>query len=821
MSLGRFQPGVGWFFLGLLLGAGLAHAGPVELIRIESADPEALVRLESTRAAPVFVLADYALAWGDREAIGEIAALGFSAESLGPRVGDRWYSIVFLGERFVAKDAPPPEEFGRVLFRSSETAILEHRLATIDHLAAAYEIISIPDSPMIFSRPRAKPIAQSIDEFDPLVGALVDAVDAERLREYAQALQDFGPRVSGSSACNDATDYLMGLFTSYGLTATRFDYEPASWCDNVIGFKQGRDPEAEIYVIGGHYDSVTNSPGADDNASGTAAVVEAARLLSAHEFEAEIWFVAFGGEEQGLVGSRALAQWAAGMEYDIRGMINLDMIGYLPGGVAGDLDVLSDNQSFDLRNLAFEAAAMYLPEYPLVDGFLSGGGSDHMSFWGVGYPAIFFHEDSVYRNPFYHSAADVIDVGLNDFDFMRRNVQAAVGLLAALARPLRVRIAHTPLSDPASDVDWYPIEAEVVSNAPLRQDSILVRYAVDDGPVQVLPMEAIGDSSLYRAWIPRQGAGRRIEYEIYARDIEGRTAHDPPRAPLEMHQIVVGLAEVYSDGFEQESGWVVGAPEDDATAGVWVRVDPVGTDAQPEEDFDPDPGLHCFVTGNGEPGGAIGAEDIDGGTTTLTSPRIDLREAIDFEIEYAWWYVDETHVDDTLQVLLSNDDGLTWVVVEEIGSSDRAWHRTRITDGRDFLAPTEAMRLRFVAEDVGRASLVEAAIDQVRLCAVAPGPTIPPNDERSRLLSAWPLPFKKDVTIRYDLLSEQSVRFLVYDIRGRWIAEIDEGIQGIGPHEFVWSARDAGGEPLSSGIYFLRIEIDGIPRNTLRIPKLQ
>jgi hypothetical protein len=83
------------------------------------------------------------------------------------------------------------------------------------------------------------------------------------------------------------------------------------------------------------------------------------------------------------------------------------------------------------------------------------------------------------------------------------------------------------------------------------------------------------------------------------------------------------------------------------------------------------------------------------------------------------------------------------------------------------------------------------------------------------------LPFRKDVTIRYDLLEERSVRILVYDPRGRRIASIDEGSQGIGPHERLWTARDAGGEPLASGIYFLRIEIDGVPKNTLRIPKLQ
>jgi hypothetical protein len=563
------------------------------------------------------------------------------------------------------------------------------------------------------------------------------------------------------------------------------------------------------------------SPGADDNGSGTAAVTEAARLFAGEHFEATIVYIAFGGEEQGLIGSEAWARWARGRSLDIRGVINLDMIGYLPQGWKGDLDIITEPLSYDLRDLAYEAAELYLPEYPVIESILSGGNSDQQSFWDHGYPALLFHEDTGYRNPHYHSPRDVIGQGLNDFAFMRNNVQVAVALLATLARPLRVRVDHVPLLDPSADDAWYEILASVESTAPLLEDSILVRYSVNDGPLESLEMEATGDSSFYRAWIPRQDAGSVIEYEIVARDIEGRKTHHPSGAPEVMHRFIVGLTTSFSEDFEADQGWSVGAAGDSATHGLWERAEPVGTGAQPGEDADPEPGGTCFVTGNGEPGGEIGAEDVDGGRTTLISPRIDLSGAIGFQIDYWWWFVDETYFDDTLRVSLSHDDGQSWYLLEEIGRSERKWNFTRVTQLASDLPLTAAMRMRFVVEDRGQPSLVEAAIDRITIRAIIPGSGMPPVAQRSRLTKAWPLPFREGVTIGYDLLMESEVRLRVYDLRGRLTAELPSGPSRVGPHTIPWDGRDARGEPVPSGLYFVRLEIPGSPTTTLRIPRVR
>ena len=100
---------------------------------------------------------------------------------------------------------------------------------------------------------------------------------------------------------------------------------------------------------------------------------------------------------------------------------------------------------------------------------------------------------------------------------------------------------------------------------------------------------------------------------------------------------------------------------------------PVGTEAQSATDARGDSSGLCFVTANGFRGGEPGDADVDGGRTSLTSPRIDLAGALDVKITFAYWYFDGTRPDDTLRVYLSNDDGAAWKLVQSIGRSDPSW----------------------------------------------------------------------------------------------------------------------------------------------------
>jgi hypothetical protein len=169
---------------------------------------------------------------------------------------------------------------------------------------------------------------------------------------------------------------------------------------------------------------------------------------------------------------------------------------------------------------------------------------------------------------------------------------------------------------------------------------------------------------------------------------------------------------------ETDEGWLVGALDDTATTGIWERVNPVGTEAQPEDDHTL-LGVTCFVTGQGAVGGGLGDNDVDGGKTTLVSPVLDLSGLSDPAIGYWRWYSNDKGAApgaDVFQVDISNDDGASWTPVETVGPSGPEtvggwlYHSVPVSD---FVTPTAQVRLRFIAEDAGSGSVVEAAVDDV------------------------------------------------------------------------------------------------------------
>ncbi len=831
----RAGAGAGLLIL-LLLGAGSPRAGradaglPAEpspgtapdrpvLIRIATDDHDALARLAHSAAPPISVRDGYALAWGPESALPLIRTSGLKAEILAERLPGRGYAFVYTDQGGRAGRGVPLESLGRVLYRGPHTAVLEHVVGTEGAIGESYVFVPVRDRPIVLPPARPSFRIPSPGESDPLIAWCVGQVDLAEIEARAGALQDFGTRRSESPQGRLAQQYIHERFGSYGLTdVTEFDYN--SWCDDVVAVQRGEVTPDEIYVIGGHYDSFASggltAPGADDNASGTVGVLEAARILSRLEFEATIIYIGFSGEEQGLVGSRAWAGHARSQGLDIRGMLNLDMIGYVAPGGTADLDLILRSESSWLRDLIVQTAGIYLPDFPVVDGYLLHGDSDHTSFFENGYYSVFFFEDSAHSTPHIHTTQDVIGPSLNSFDFVRRNVQVAVATLATMARPLRVRITHTPIADPPVSADGYPVRARIQSTAPLAQDSVRVRYAVDRGEFTWAPMAQVdGQPEGWAVTIPKQAPGRHVQYAIRARDIEGRLGEAPFQGT---HGFTVGLAPVFADSFDVDNGWTVGAPGDSAVTGIWVRAEPVGTEAQPGTDAQGDTSGFCFVTGNGIPGGESGDADVDGGRTSLTSPRFDLAGARDVRIQYARWYVDDTRQDDTLRVYLSNDDGATWKLVQSVGRSEPLWRLSAIEGMGLIPAPTDRMRLRFVAEDVGGASLIEAAIDDVVIKAVI----LPPEPPSSaRIVSAGPLPMQSGgggLRIAYDLTIGETASLAVYDLQGRRIASLRGVPSGAGRHEAAWDGRDDKGRSVAAGIYFLRLDASGEPAGSVRIP---
>jgi len=191
----------------------------------------------------------------------------------------------------------------------------------------------------------------------------------------------------------------------------------SGWSSNVIAERKGTLSPASIVVVGAHYDSrstdvnspTQRAPGADDNASGVSNLVELARLISANDVRMEntVRLIAFGGEEQGLVGSRnyAAKQKQAGAK--IIAMFNGDMLGYTLPARAIRIGMKDKYIDASLLLKANDLTRLYVPNLPI--GVSASCCSDHQSFTENGFPAIgyFEHEGGASDYPAYHKSDDL------------------------------------------------------------------------------------------------------------------------------------------------------------------------------------------------------------------------------------------------------------------------------------------------------------------------------------------------------------------------------------------------------------------------------
>jgi hypothetical protein len=342
----------------------------------------------------------------------------------------------------VRSPRPLPEASGlSVLGRKGSTAIVAAEAAAIADLRLAGFQVT-PIDPRLKIAQTAARTWRRVTTADPQVQYLVDQVAWPELVAKITWLQDFGTRFSPTPQCDAAAESLSAFFDDLGLATEFHPFTFNGWpMRNVIATQTGTTYPDSIFVICGHYDSIsdepnTNAPGADDNASGTTAVMTAAELFAPYTFEYTIKYVCFAGEEQGLVGSQAWCAWARGQNLAIVGAMNFDMIGYWRAGRDFDLEIESNDASVWLMDAITNAADLYagMAYETHVDNGAWWG--DHASFWGEGYAAINHEEAWDWYdpdfNPFYHSTRDRI--AWIDSSFCVGNTRVAIASLATLAR---------------------------------------------------------------------------------------------------------------------------------------------------------------------------------------------------------------------------------------------------------------------------------------------------------------------------------------------------------------------------------------------------
>lgn len=222
--------------------------------------------------------------------------------------------------------------------------------------------------------------------------------------------------------------------------------KPFTTAPNILALKIGKKYPDEFVVCGAHYDSYIRaegnydpdtlvSPGADDNASGVAGILSAARILSNYEFERSIIFASWNAEEFGLCGSHAYAKDCRKDSVDIVAYFNLDMTGYLNPGDNIHIALIYTQCDSLLGEFYKQVGHVYTPNIPIYQDWLISGDTDFSSFNRNGYQAITPSEDVRHMSPYIHSIDDIIGLSVNNWEqtviFTKLNL-ACVALAAGI-----------------------------------------------------------------------------------------------------------------------------------------------------------------------------------------------------------------------------------------------------------------------------------------------------------------------------------------------------------------------------------------------------
>ncbi len=288
---------------------------------------------------------------------------------------------------------------------------------------------------------------------------IINKVSASSLKAGVERLQDFKTRYTYSDSIIPAGQWIYDQYVSFGYTNVKFDtfYLNNQPHRNIIVTKPGLIYPDSVIMLGGHFDSIVSgsgtnpfnyAPGADDNASGAMAAIEAARVLAYDKFAATIKFAAWDAEEVGLVGSEEYSDKASDNNEPISLYINFDMIGNVSPQY--NVNIYSNEQTMPLAELTAEIAKLYTALSPYIPGNI--GGSDHRPFQLNGYPAFVINEDV--ESPNYHRPSDVTNN--LDFEYMREVVKMAVATTVFLASS-----PEPAPSKPLVKYDWHRLDDDL------------------------------------------------------------------------------------------------------------------------------------------------------------------------------------------------------------------------------------------------------------------------------------------------------------------------------------------------------------------------
>lgn len=378
---------------------------------------------------------------------------------------------------------------------------------------------------------------------------MVDQVDSVRLRNTMNIIEGTRHYSAGAAHLQDIKDTIYGRFNQFNLSPVFQNFQYGSYqAQNIIGKRAGQFSESTVFIVDGHYDCVSNGPGADDNGSAVIGVLEAARILSQYEFKNSIRFIGFDLEELGLRGSIEYVLNGIEDGENVSGVLNYEMIGYysnrnnsqvFPTGfnllfpaayaqVAADtfkgnfITNVANQNSSSLRQKFDACAAQYVPGLRVVSFEAPGNSeiaqdlrrSDHAPFWDAGNKALMITDGAEFRNHNYHTVHDVSDS--LDFGFIQQVVKATVATLAELAIPIHAgseTLDVQILNVPASISTWAANEPLVIKPNP-ADEQLIVEWdnAQSFNQIQLLDMNG---QVVYKAFL-QNNSQHRIQTDGFA-----------------------------------------------------------------------------------------------------------------------------------------------------------------------------------------------------------------------------------------------------------------------------------------------------------------
>lgn len=397
---------------------------------------------------------------------------------------------------------------------------------------------------------------------------------------------------------------------------------------------------------------------------------------------------------------------AAHIDYHTYSQLILYPFGYADGVQAPEPDrTFFDTLSTDMSDLIFDSSGAFYTPIPSWALYPASGTASDWFYGSADAKSL-----TVELRP-----SDQQVGGLDGFDPPPSTILPAAreNFLAALLFADRTTQPLSFTASPPATVAAGEAAEVVFTVAPgldaLDPATVSAVAAIGAAPLAPAPVTPLGGGT-YRVTLPVAVCGQPVSFAFSAATTDGRTVNYPQSGPFVADTVTV----LFEDDMETDTGWTVGASGDTASVGVWERASPQATAAQPGADASA-AGSLCWITGAAA-GSGVGSFDVDNGSTTLTSPRLDA-SGDQTDLVYARWYSNDAGASpntDTMPVFISNDDGATWITLEVVSENANAWVQRRFRVA-DFVTPTDRVRVRFVARDDAPGSIVEAGVDDLRL----------------------------------------------------------------------------------------------------------